>query len=374
VFLSKCSEADFEGFHAAPSALLSVLGQNKKEVIMSKKMSVLFITMAAIMLYCSTVSAAAPFFEGKTIRIIVGLSAGGGYDLYARTMARHMNKYIPGKPTIIVENMPGGGTMIAANYVYNVAKPDGLTIGHFAGALFTNQVLKQPGIQFDSLKYEYLGAPLKDDVACALSKTTGITTIQQWMESKRPIKMAGSAPGASPDSGARMAQKILGLPVQVVSGYKSVPEMRLAVENGEADGVCFAWTSMRSTWRDAIQTGRVVVILQAMSQPAPDLPKIPNAISLAKTDEARKLIDVGMHKNAEVARPFVLPPGTPKDRVQILQKAFMDTMKDKEFLAEAEKAKLDIDPLSGQELREAVAALFKMDPNTVKKMEEVYYK
>src|SRR5919106_1072849 len=141
------------------------------------------------------------FYRGKSVRIVVGFSAGGGFDTYARAIARHLSKHIPGNPSIVVENMTGAGSLIAANHVYKVAKPDGLTIGHFIGGLFLGQVLGQKGIEFDARKFEFLGAPITDHVVCALTKASGITNVEKWMASKTPVKMGGIAPGTStPDN------------------------------------------------------------------------------------------------------------------------------------------------------------------------------
>src|SRR5439155_27166691 len=159
-------------------------------------------------------------FEGKTVRIIVGLAPGGGFDSYARVIARHMGRHIPGTPTIVVENMTGAGSLISANHVYRVAKPDGLTVGHFNGGLFLGQVLGQPGIEFDARKFELIGAAIKEDSVCALSKASGITSVEKWMASKTPVKLGGVAPGGSPDNNARVLKAALGLPIQLVSGYK----------------------------------------------------------------------------------------------------------------------------------------------------------
>src|SRR5262249_32824142 len=142
-----------------------------------------------------------PFYKGKTIRIIVGFSAGGGFDTYARALARHLSKHIAGNPAVVVENMAGAGSLIAANHIYNVAKPDGLTMGHFIGGLLLGQVLGQKGVEFDARKFEYVGAPTTDHVICAMTKASGITSIEKWMASKTPVKMGGLAPGAStPDN------------------------------------------------------------------------------------------------------------------------------------------------------------------------------
>ena len=319
--------------------------------------------------------AAAPFYDGKSIRVIVGYSAGGGYDAYARVLARHMGKHIPGNPTLIVENMTGAGSLVAANYVYKAAKPDGLTIGHFNGGLFFNQVMKQPGIEFDARKFEYIGAAVKEETAFAFSKSSGITSVEKWMASKTPVKMGGVAPGAfAPDNVIKIVKAALGLPIQLVSGYKGTADIRLAVENGELAGSSWGWASMKSTWRKALDSGEVVVVLQAVPRAFPDLPKVPLAISLAKTEEARQLIELGIHSPSIFARPFVLPPATPKDRLEILEKALQETLNDKEFLAEAEKSKLDIEPVTRGELEKSVAGIFNLKPALAAKLNDILFK
>jgi tripartite-type tricarboxylate transporter receptor subunit TctC len=310
------------------------------------------------------------FYKGKTLRIIVGLAAGGGYDLYTRTMARHMGRYIPGNPTVIVENMPGAGSLIAANHLYQIAKPDGLTIGHFSGVLFLGQLLGQKGIEFDSIKFEQVGAPAKIEGACAFTKASGINSIEKWMANKTALKMGATGPGTVGHDITKILIATLGLPVQLVTGYKGTADIRLAVENGELAGLCTGWESLRSTWKRAIDSGDMSVVLQTLPKAHPDLPKVPLAVGFAKTDEARRLMQVGIHDMASLGRPYVLPPATPKDRVQLLRKAFLDTMKDSAFLAEAEKSSLDIDPLSGDEMEKIVAGLFKLEPSLVARLKD----
>jgi tripartite-type tricarboxylate transporter receptor subunit TctC len=315
-----------------------------------------------------------PFYKGKTIRVVVGFSAGGGFDTYSRVLARHMGKHIPGQPTFVVENMTGAGSLIAANHVYKVAKPDGLTIGHFIGGLFLGQVLGQRGIEFDARKFEYIGAPVTDHVVCALTKASGITSIERWMTAKTPVKMGGVAPGAStPDNGTRILKAALGLPIQVVSGYKGTADIRLAADGGELAGGCWGWDSISSTWRKGLDAGEVIVVLQAAPKPHPDLPKVPLAINLAKTDEARQLIEVGIHSDSEIVRTYTLPPGTPKERVQVLRRAFADMLKDPEFLADAKKANLGVNPVSGEEVEKIIAGLFKLDPALITKLKDILY-
>ncbi len=318
--------------------------------------------------------AAAPFYEGKTIRVVVGYAAGGGFDTYARAISRHIGKHIPGKPTVLVENMIGAGSLISANYLYNVAKPDGLTVAHFEGGLFFKQVLQQPGIEFDARKLVYLGAAAKEECAYAFSKKSGITSMEKWMAAKTPVKMGGTGPGAASDNVIRLLRAALGLPIQLVSGYKGTADIRLAVEQGELAGASWGWTSMRSTWRKSLESGDVVVVLQTVPEPFPDLPNVPLAISYAKTAEARELIEVGIHNASVFNRPFVLPPGTPKEQVQILTRAFTETLKDKEFLDEAEKVKLEMSPVTAAELEKSVASLFKLDNTMLSKLKDILFK
>ena len=314
------------------------------------------------------------FYKGKTVKIVVGFSAGGGFDTYARAISRHMSKHIPGNPGIVVENMTGAGSLIAANHVYKVAKPDGLTIGHFIGGFFLGQVLGQPGIEFDARKFEFIGAPVSDHVVCALTKASGITSVEKWMASKTPVKMGGLAPGTStPDNATRILKAALGLPIQLVTGYKGTADVRLAADGGELAGGCWGWDSISVTWRKALDSGDVAVILQANRKNHPDLPNVPQAIKLAKSDESRRMIDVGIHGDSDIVRTYTLPPGTPKDRLQILRKAFEATLKDAEFAADAKKARLNIDYIPADEIERDIAGLFKLDPGLVGKLKDVLY-
>jgi len=314
------------------------------------------------------------FYKGKTVKIVVGFSAGGGFDTYARAISRHMSKHIPGNPGIVVENMTGAGSLIAANHVYKVAKPDGLTIGHFIGGFFLGQVLGQPGIEFDARKFEFIGAPVSDHVVCALTKASGITSVEKWMASKTPVKMGGLAPGTStPDNATRILKAALGLPIQLVTGYKGTADVRLAADSGELAGGCWGWDSISVTWRKALDSGDVAVILQANRKNHPDLPNVPQAIKLAKSDESRRMIDVGIHGDSDIVRTYTLPPGTPKDRLQILRKAFEATLRDPEFAADAKKARLNIDYIPADEIERDIAGLFKLDPGLVAKLKDVLY-
>ena len=338
---------------------------------MSRRVLLLIAAISLLSLVDNKLLAAQAAFEGKAIRIVVGFSAGGGFDTYSRAIARHMGKHIPGNPSILVENMTGAGSIVAANHVYRVAKPDGLTIGNFHGFQILNQVLGAPGIEFDARKLEWLGVPVQDTGACALTKASGIGNIEQWRAAKQPVKLGGVGPGDASYGMARVLKEVLGLPVQPIPGYKGTADIRLAAESGEVAGGCWQWESIKVMWRKGLDTGDASLVLQLVDKAHSELPNVPLAVSLAKTEEARTLLQAAVHDPNSITRPYSLPPGTPKDRVKILQKAFMDTMKDPEFLADAKKSQLDIDPVSPEEVEKTVARFFKLDTALVAKLREI---
>ncbi|MGH7834394.1 MAG: Bug family tripartite tricarboxylate transporter substrate binding protein, partial [Candidatus Binatia bacterium] len=237
-----------------------------------------------------------PFYQGKTLRLIVGTTPGGGFDTYSRAIARHMGRHIPGNPTIIVDNMPGAAHLISANYIYKVAKPDGLTMGNFTGTLLLGQVMGRPGVEFDARRFHYLGAPSRDISICALSKRSGVTSLQEWQASKNPVKIGGIGPGDFTYEVPKVLGYALNLPTQVVAGYKGTAPIRLAVESGEVDGVCMDWNSIRATWRKALDAGDVVVVARITPSSDPEISKVPLASDFAKTPEGRSLIQVAVEE------------------------------------------------------------------------------
>lgn len=331
--------------------------------------------IGALLMLAALTSAASTqaqdFYSGKTVRLVVGYAPGGGYDFYARLVARYMGKHIPGNPALIVENMPGAGSLASANHLYKLAKADGLTIGHFSGSLFPLQAMGQKEIAFDATKFRYVGSVAKVEIVCGFPKAGGIDSPEKWLSAKTPPRLGGTAPGTGGHDTTRLLHATIGVPIQLVLGYKSTGDMRLAMERGELTGLCTGWESFKSLWRKQIETGELVIVLQALAKPHPDLPKVPLAISYAKTDEARQLLQVGAHDLAAISRPFVLPPDTPKDRVQILQKAFTAAMNDPGLLSDAERASLEISPLTGEELEKTIRSLFTTPPALLSKLKQI---
>ena len=314
------------------------------------------------------------FYQGKTVRIIVGTIPGGGFDLYSRTIAPHLGKHIPGHPKVAVENMPGGEAafLTGTNYLYTQANPDGLTVGNWIGTLILHQLTGRKGILFDSRKFEYIGAPTKIHDLCWVSKASGISSIEQWLASPVPLKWGVTPPGSSPHDNAAVLKAALGLPAQFVSGYKGIEGIRRAVEIGEVAGLCgLSWEAGKATWQKQLESGGVKVIMQNSAVPHPELPGVPLAISFAKTDLGRELIQAAIHQMSEITYLYSLPPNTPKDRVELLRKAFAETMKDPEFVADAGKSRLDTQPLTGEQIEKIVLQLFKIDAAVVNQLKEI---
>lgn len=330
--------------------------------------------LACFLQFASMGLTAPEFYEGKTVRLSVGFSAGGGFDLWARLVSRHLGKHIPGNPTVIVENVTGAGGLIQMNQLFKATKPDGLTIGHINGGLILSQMMGQPGYDFDSTKFIYIGAANKENAIFVFSKKSGITSAEKWRSSTTPAKIGGLVPGNFVDNMDRVVKEVLGFPTQIVTGYKGTADILIAMDSGELAGGPPSWDGVKTSRKNALETGDMVVVLQGTAKPLKELPKVPRMIEYAKTEEQKKLVEVAVHNANDYSRPFALPPGTPKDRVDILRKAFQDTMTDKEFLAEIEKMQLTLDPMSANDLTAAVANSSKLDPAMKAKLKEILFK
>jgi tripartite-type tricarboxylate transporter receptor subunit TctC len=223
-------------------------------------------------------------------------------------------------------------------------------------------------------KFVFVGAVARDESAIALTKASGITSMEKWFAAKAPVKLGTTGPGAfGTDNVVKVIKAALNLPIQVISGYKGTADMRLAAESGEIDGTTWGWDSMRGTWQKALESGMVVVVLQTVPKAFPDLAKVPLAIDLAKTAEAKQLIEYGIHYPSKITKTLALPPGTPNDRAQILQKALQETVKDPEFIAEADKAKIGLAPVTADDMKRTVDGIFKLDPGLVAKLKSILF-
>jgi tripartite-type tricarboxylate transporter receptor subunit TctC len=309
-------------------------------------------------------AAAQDFYKGKTIRFVVGFAAGGGYDLSARIVGRHIGKHIPGNPTIVVENMTGAGSLIAANYTFNSAKPDGLFVGIWNSAYVLRQALGDKAVRFDARKVGWIGAPTKGTPFCGIMAHTGLKSWKDIVAANRELKMGATGPGSTYDDMPQILNRTQGTKFKVISGYEGTGTILVAMRRKEVDGGCYTWESGRTTARtllDAKGDDKFIPFLIHAKAPDPevkDLPIIPEVIKGEDNLSAYRT----WSGTYEFQRPFTVPPGTPKERLQILRKAFTETMNDKAFIAEAEKSKFEVTYISGEEIENYVDKVLAVTP------------
>lgn len=335
----------------------------KQEVKISCSLVVL---IALILLAGQPVqSAADDFYKGKTIRFVVGFAAGGGYDLAARVVGRHMGKHIPGNPTIVVENMTGAGSLIAANYTYNSAKPDGLFVGIWNSAFVLRQAMGDKAVRLDARKLSWIGAPTKGTPYCAIMGYTGLKSLDDILAAKREIKMGATGPGSTYDDLPKILNLTLGTKFNVVSGYEGTGTILVAMKRKEVEGGCWTWESARTTARpmlDASGNDKLIPFLIHRNWDEPEVKNLPTIPAVLKKDEDKLAAYRTWAGTYEFQRPFSAPPGTPKERLQILRKAFADTMKDPEFLAEAKKVKFQVTYVPAEDIEKNVEGMLKITP------------
>jgi tripartite-type tricarboxylate transporter receptor subunit TctC len=304
------------------------------------------------------------FYKGKTIRFVVGLAPGGGYDLSARTVARHLGKHIAGNPTIVVENMTGAGSTRAANYTYNSAKPDGLFVGIWNSALILRQALGDKAMMFDGRKFGWIGAPTKGTPHCSVMGHTGFKSLKDVLATSREIKMGSTGPGSTYDDTPRVLNRTIGTKFKIVSGYEGTGPILVAMRRKEIDGGCWGWESARTTARsllDAKGDDRLIPFIIHRRQSDPEVKDLPIIPELIKGDDNLSAYRTWVG-TFEFQRPFMLPPGAPKERLETLRKGFFATMKDPEFIAEAKKSKLEITYVSGEQVDQYVDQVLSITP------------
>jgi tripartite-type tricarboxylate transporter receptor subunit TctC len=315
--------------------------------------------------------AVANFYRGKTVQVLVGFAPGGGYDLYARTLARYMGRHIPGNPTMVPQNMPGAGGIKAMNYLYNVARKDGTVMGTFARGLVIEPLLGHTqGIQFEATKYSWIGSVSNEVSVCAFWATSGIAT---WDDVKtKPHKIGGSAAGADSDVFPNVLKNIFHLPTRLVTGYAGGgADINLGMERGEVDGRCgWSWSSMLSQSKALLDGKKVNVVIQLALEKHEDLPNVPLVMDLPASPEDKAALKLIVSRNA-IARPFAAPPGVPAERVAALRAAFDTTMKDPEFLAETKRLQLEVRPVAGDAVQTLIKDVYASPPAVIKRAAEV---
>lgn len=316
------------------------------------------------LLFLPASAPAQDFYKDKTIRFIVGQAAGGGYDTYTRLIARRIVQHIPGNPSAVVENMTGAGSLVAANYLYNSSKPDGLTIANWNSAFVLNQALGDTNIKFDARKFGWIGAPSKGVPVFVIMGFAGVKSFDDIVKSGKVIRVGGTAPGSHSVDLPLMLNKMLGTKFNVVSGYQGTAQVRLAMQRREVDGDFTNWESVVATRRDMVDANgdeHLGALLIHARLPDLDLKGVPLFSEVLGSE-----LNVATYKaymaQMEYQRPLTVAPGTPKERLEILRRAFKATLDDPEFQAQASKSKLDITYVSGTEAEKLAADVLAISP------------
>ena len=306
------------------------------------------------------------FYAGKTITMLIGFGPGGGNDIWARMIARHIARHIPGNPTIVPQSLPGGGGLLVANQLYNVSPKDGTTIALINRGIPMEPLLGGQGPKFDALKFNYIGSPDRDTPICVSRTDSGVTTIEDLFA--RELVLGATGSGADSAIYPEFMGLLLGMKFKVVKGYKGSNEVRLAMERGEVQGICGSNDSIMNS--DIARTGKISVLFQAAMTPDPRLKDVALGAKSARTEEERQVLEL-FFMRASLGRPFIAPPGLPAERVEILRRAFDRTMQDAAFLDEASKQSFTVEPLTGEQLAANVERAFKMPAEIIKRTTEV---
>jgi len=307
--------------------------------------------------------AVSDFFHGKTVTVYIGFTAGGGYDVYGRLIARYMGNHIPGNPTLVAQNMPGAGSLQLANYLYNVAPKDGTAIATFGRGEAVEPLIGNGGARFDASKFLWLGSVANEVSLCAVWQSS---PVQRWSEAtQKDFTVGGLGAGADPDIFAAVLKNVFGAKLRIVTGYPGGNDVTLAMERGEVDGRCgWSWSAIKATRLAYLQEHKMGLLIQLALQKSPELPDVPLVVDLARNERERQVLRMIFSRQV-TAWPFAAPPGLPADRAAALRTAFDATMKDAGFLAEAKKAGLEVDPVPGAEMDRLIAELYRTPPDIV---------
>jgi tripartite-type tricarboxylate transporter receptor subunit TctC len=312
------------------------------------------ILLALIAVSLATSAAAQDFYRGKSVTILAGFSPGGGFDLNARVLARHIGRHIPGNPTVVVQNMPGAGSLTAVHYLDLSAPKDGTVLNIFNFGNIGDSRLHPDKIKVDFRKFNWIGSISQDLTVCYVWHTFGVKTIAD-LKAKPRVHMGLTGMGSSSDTNQRILKSIFGVRIQQVAGYPGSAEQRIAIERGELDGDCGAWSSIPLEW---IEGRKIVPVIRSSPSIAPDMPTdVPYSVDIAPSERDRQVLRM-LLAPTQVGRPFIASPAVPAERVRILRDAFNATMQDPQFMAEAQKLRLPISPKTGEEALKVVEEIY----------------
>jgi tripartite-type tricarboxylate transporter receptor subunit TctC len=300
-------------------------------------------------------AAQADVFAGKTVQMIIGFGPGGGYDLWARTLGRHLGRHLPGNPNVVPQNMPGAGSYTAASYIFNMAPKDGSALGIIARDAALGPLTGASGARFDPTRLSWIGTPTKETNVCIAFHTAPVKTVQDLYD--KQLILGDTGPGTGTRSYPKVLNDVLGMKFKLVGGFPSSAEVFLAMERGEVEGICESLDSIKNRRPDWIPTGKVAILFQGGGQPNPELKGVPFVLDLARTAEQKQTIEF-LYAGQGIGRPFVAPPDLPPERLKMLREAFNATMKDPEFVAETKKSKLELEPQDGEHLAALIAKIY----------------
>lgn len=313
------------------------------------------------------------FYRGKQIRIVIGSGPGGTYDIYSRLISKHMGRFIPGNPSMLVQSRSGAGGLIAANTIYNTEPRDGTVIGSFGETFPLRQAIGAPGIQFDSAKFQWIGSAINTAIACVARSDSAVASFQDVVDGK-PFTVGTMAPGSTIYDTPGIVNAAFNLQWKLVRGFEGVANIVNATESKEVDGYCASWLAMLTTGRhlQLMDAGLIkpIIIMGDKTPDHPRLKQIPAVEALAKTEEAKQLLRA-MHAPSQITNPYVVHPNVPRERVAALRRAFMATFTDQEFLADAKRTKLEFSPSSGEQVAQIVQSIMNTPPAVLAKMKKI---
>ena len=308
----------------------------------------------------------ADFYKGRNIDLMIGYSVGGGYDVYARLIARHMGKHIPGNPSVTPKNMEGAGSLRLANWIYNVGPKDGTMFGTIGRGTGFDPLFGHRNAQFEGQKFNWIGSANDEVSVCVVwNGRTKVTRFEDLLTTN--LAVGGTGAAADTDQFPRIINGVLGTRMKIVTGYPGGNDVNLALERGEVDGRCgWSWSSVKSTRGSWLTDKKISVLMQLSLAKHPDLPDVPLITDLARNDEERAILKLIFARQA-LGRPYLAPAGVPADRIAVLRKAFMDTMSDKDFMADADKAQLEVTPIDGDAIQKLVGEIYQTPPAIAQK-------
>jgi tripartite-type tricarboxylate transporter receptor subunit TctC len=315
----------------------------------------LFAVTAVLLAGATAAGAQSAPFAGKTVSMVIGFGPGGGYDLWGRTVGRHIGKHLPGHPSVVPQNMPGAGSYVAASHIYNAAPKDGSVMGIIARDVALGPLTGAPGARFDATRFSWLGSPTTEHNVCIAFNTAAVKTAQDLRD--KQLILGDTGPGTGTRSYPKVLNDLLGYKFKLVGGFRSSADVFLAMERGEVEGICESLDSVINRRPDWISEKKVVVLLQGGAAPHASLKGVPFVIDLAGNAEERQVLEF-LYAGQGIGRPFVAPPDMAPDRLKMLRDAFSATMKDAEFLADAKKSKLDVEPEDGEHLAALIAKIY----------------